>query len=131
MPADTKNPVGYRLSSVAFDSASGEPVAPSDSQTALSDILSTPDLTQCPAACVRPVGLAVDSTGRVFMSSDSTGEIYVLVKSSATPTSSASGTIVTATGSPNGAPSGQWYAKISALLGAGLAAVAAVMLLAA
>lgn len=30
---------------------------------------------------MRPVGLAVDDKGRVFFSSDATGEIYVLVKS--------------------------------------------------
>lgn len=32
----------------------------------------------CPNNCFRPVSVAVDAKGRVFMSSDTTGEIYVL-----------------------------------------------------
>lgn len=30
---------------------------------------------------MRPVGLAIDAKGRLFFSSDATGEIYALVKS--------------------------------------------------
>ncbi len=118
--------MGYRLTTLAFDSASGTPVAASDSQTALSDIMTNPDETKCPGACFRPVGLAIDSTGRLFMTSDVTGEIYILQKSTATPTASASGTIVTATGSPNSA-AGLW-SQASARLGCGLVAVAVAMM---
>jgi hypothetical protein len=50
------------------------------------------------------VGLALDSQGRIFMSSDSTGEIYVVkqtqVNSSGTSTSG--GTFVTSTSSSSG-----------------------------
>lgn len=35
-------------------------------------------MSKCPDDCFRPVGLAWDSKGRLWFSSDSTGEIYVL-----------------------------------------------------
>lgn len=98
--------IGYKLSTVAF--ADGQPVAASDSTNATADILSNGDLTQCPDGCFRPVGLAWDGQGRLFMSSDATGEVYVLQQAEVsttgtTPTSSASvtGTLVTSSTSPN------------------------------
>jgi glucose/arabinose dehydrogenase len=69
-------PVGYKLSVVAF--ADGEPVEPADSTEGATDILSNADNTKCPGNCFRPAGLAIDRQGRVFMSSDATGEVYVL-----------------------------------------------------
>lgn len=74
----TKNPVGYRISSVAFDTSKGEPSAQKSSTDAAVDILSTTDLAKCPGGCFRPVGLTWDSKGRLWFSSDSTGEIFVL-----------------------------------------------------
>lgn len=60
------------------------------------DILTASDLSTCPNSCIRPVGLALDSKERLFISSDSTGEIYVLMKTSVgeagTPTSSSTPT---------------------------------------
>ncbi|KAL8818913.1 MAG: hypothetical protein Q9223_002553 [Gallowayella weberi] len=75
---DRTNPVGYKLSVIPF--ANGEPVAASDNRTAASDILMNADNSKCPRNCFRPVGIAFDQQGRLFMSSDSTGEIYVVVK---------------------------------------------------
>ncbi|KAF2030144.1 soluble quino protein glucose dehydrogenase [Setomelanomma holmii] len=72
-------PIGYKLSFVEFD-GNGQPRAPANSTTAAADIVSNPDLTRCPTNCFRPVGLAWDSQGRLYMSSDSTGEIYVITK---------------------------------------------------
>ncbi|RYP51690.1 hypothetical protein DL768_002991 [Monosporascus sp. mg162] len=72
-------PAGYVVSSIAF--AGGAPVDPPTSTTSLHSILSNGDLSQCPDACFRPAGLALDAQDRLFMSSDSTGEIYVLVRS--------------------------------------------------
>ena len=72
-------PIGYKLSLVQFD-GNGSPVAPANSTTAAADIVSNPDLSACPSQCFRPVGLAWDGQGRLFMSSDSTGEIYVVTK---------------------------------------------------
>ncbi|KAF1989445.1 soluble quino protein glucose dehydrogenase [Aulographum hederae CBS 113979] len=75
---DRTNPVGYKLSMVAF--SNGQPTAAADSTTALIDIMANPDNSACPRGCFRPVGLAWDSQGRLFMSSDSTGEIYVITR---------------------------------------------------
>ena len=80
-------PVGYRLSVVEF--ANGEPIAPNTSTTAAVDILSNADVTQCPDACFRPVGLAWDSQGRLWMSSDATGEIYVISRANGQPVDAA------------------------------------------
>ncbi|KAK4655086.1 hypothetical protein QC762_404850 [Podospora pseudocomata] len=75
---DRSSPVGYKVASIAFNAATGEPVASADSKGALRDIITNVDNTQCPDKCFRPVGLAIDSKGRIWFSSDSTGEIYVL-----------------------------------------------------
>ncbi|KAK4119050.1 soluble quino protein glucose dehydrogenase [Parathielavia appendiculata] len=100
---DRSSPVGYRLSSIAFNAATGEPVAAADSNDALTDVLTNPDNTACPDRCFRPVGLAFDSAGRLWMSSDSTGEIYVLQRTG----ESGSGTFVQPSGgSGSGSNSG-------------------------
>ncbi|CAG5156862.1 uncharacterized protein ALTATR162_LOCUS4655 [Alternaria atra] len=74
-----EEPIGYKLSLVQFD-GNGSPVAPANSTTAATDIVSNPDLSACPGSCFRPVGLAWDAQGRLFMSSDSTGEIFVVTR---------------------------------------------------
>ncbi|KFX93459.1 hypothetical protein V495_03050 [Pseudogymnoascus sp. VKM F-4514 (FW-929)] len=77
-------PVGYRVATIDF--ANGEPVAAADSQTAAVDLFTNPDNTQCPNACFRPAGLFLDGTGRLYVSSDATGEIWILgPTTSATP----------------------------------------------
>jgi len=125
---DKTNPVGYALSVVAFDPTTGEPTADASSTTALSDIMTNPDHTVCPGKCFRPVGLAWDTKGRLWMSSDSTGEIFVLQKSTTSPTATASGTVVTATGKPNAA--GTTWQKSTAGLCYGAALVVGGMLMA-
>jgi glucose/arabinose dehydrogenase len=72
------DPVGYKVSVVDF--ADGEPVDGRNSTTAATDIVSNADESVCPDNCFRPVGLAWDNSGRLFMSSDSTGEIYVITR---------------------------------------------------
>ena len=62
----------------------GEPVAASDNTTAAIDIFANVDTNACPDHCFRPTGLAFDSQGRLFMSSDATGEIYVISRSPTT-----------------------------------------------
>ena len=71
--------MGYKLSMVEFD-GNGSPTVAANSPTAAVDIVSNPDLSKCPSECFRPVGLAWDTQGRLFMSSDSTGEIYMITK---------------------------------------------------
>jgi hypothetical protein len=93
-PRDRTGPVGYKVSLITF--ANGEPVAPANSMTANADIFANSNNSVCPNNCFRPVGIAIDGQGRMFVSSDATGEIYVVVKDHGTtasnPTSSPSGT---------------------------------------
>ena len=74
------NPAGYKVGSVAF--SDGQPVDRLSSRSALSDVMTNPTLDNCPDECFRPVGLAWDGEGRLWVTSDSTGEIYVLRKAS-------------------------------------------------
>ncbi|QIX02148.1 hypothetical protein AMS68_007665 [Peltaster fructicola] len=78
-------PSGYKLSVVKF--ANGEPTEPSTTTTSLLDIVTNQNNSACPNGCFRPVGLAWDSQGRLFMSSDSTGEIYAIYPSDGSPAS--------------------------------------------
>jgi len=53
------------------------------------------DNSRCPDGCFRPVGLVSDGKRRVWMSSDSTGEIWVLERAAegtTTGTGTATGT---------------------------------------
>ena len=117
--------MGYRVSAIAFNPRTGEPTAAADSVDALTDIMTNPDHSQCPGDCFRPAGLAVDAAGRVWMTSDTTGEIYVLQKlDNASPTATASSTIVTATGGPSSAAAAGWrQTKAAAILGWGATVV--------
>lgn len=75
-----EDPVGYKIVSVEFDSSNGMPSASHGSREAARPILSSPDLGNCPDDCFRPVGLAWDSQERLWFTSDSTGEIFVMEK---------------------------------------------------
>lgn len=101
------DPIGYKLSVIPF--ASGQPTEPSTSTTAAIDIVSNPDLSRCPRGCFRPVGLAFDSRGRLFMTSDSTGEIYVVTRTDGGSVNEAS----PANGLPNPSPSASGVAPSS------------------
>jgi hypothetical protein len=83
--------------------ANGEPVAAPDSTAAAIDIFANADINACPNKCFRPVGLAFDNQGRLFISSDATGEIYIIVKDSSTSTQSSSGTQPSQTGAGSAA----------------------------
>jgi len=54
------------------------PVSPSDSMDAAKNVLMNADTADCPDSCFRPAGLAWDKKDRLFMTSDTTGELYVL-----------------------------------------------------
>lgn len=77
---DKTNLVGYLVGEVSFDNTTGQPTSKSTSKAALSTIIRNTNETTCPTACMRPVGLALDGAGRLFFSSDATGEIYVVVR---------------------------------------------------
>lgn len=115
-------PVGYTLSTIPF--RDGVPVPPPTSRDALTHIMQNPNTTACPDKCFRPVGLAWDTVSagtaaspRLFMTSDSTGEVYVLIRQEGRP----AGTIVAPQGQASGA-----QAYKSGLVGAGAALVVAV-----
>lgn len=74
-----EDPIGYKISFIRFD-GNGSPSAATNSTTAAVDIVSNPELSKCPDNCFRPAGLAWDSQGRLFFSSDATGEIYVITR---------------------------------------------------
>ena len=83
---------GFKLVQIAMTTgADGQvtPVAPITSTTGAVDIFWNPDVTKCagngPVAssgCFRPAGLAFDTAGRLYMTSDtsSNGELWVLGK---------------------------------------------------
>jgi glucose/arabinose dehydrogenase len=125
-------PIGYKLSVIGFEN--GQPTEPANSNTAAIDIVSNPDVSRCPDECFRPVGLAWDSQGRLFMSSDTTGEIYVITRNEggsandASPTSGLptqpSGTAApSATDSPGVAPVNHMGCNELAALFAGIMAM--------
>jgi len=72
-------PTGYKLSRLDFND-DGMPVDNVTSTTAATDILTNMDNSKCPGNCFRPVALAMDTRGRIFMSSDASGEIYMVSK---------------------------------------------------
>ncbi|CAK7214391.1 hypothetical protein SBRCBS47491_002127 [Sporothrix bragantina] len=131
---------GYAVGSIAFDNATGLPTASSSSTTFFTNILSNNDISKCPRDCFRPVGLAWDASGRLYVSSDTTGEIYVLSRS-ASSTTSGSGTLVTTTASASttmptttataaaGNAASSQFQHTTAALGVGIASVVIALLL--
>lgn len=99
---DRSSPTGYKLSVIPF--SGGEPVAAPNNNTATIDILTNADNSVCPEKCLRPVGIAFDKQGRLFLSSDSTGEIYVVSKDQAISTTTTA-TTTTSASSPSSSTS--------------------------
>ncbi|KAG6111242.1 hypothetical protein E4U31_004752 [Claviceps sp. LM219 group G6] len=72
-----KPPNGYRLSRVVY--SNGFPSADRQSQSAEQQLMWNKDNALCPGKCFRPVGLVFDDTAeRLFMTSDTSGELYVI-----------------------------------------------------
>jgi len=92
---DRTDPVGYKVSVVAFNK-DGEPVDRLQSLTATRDIFANQDNSKCPNDCFRPAGMAIDSQGRIYVSSDASGEVYLISKVSGSATSATT----SASGSP-------------------------------
>ncbi|KAL7622662.1 hypothetical protein AAE478_008176 [Parahypoxylon ruwenzoriense] len=70
-------PDGFRLGKINF--ANGQPLGDvTSSVDAVEYILQNEDITKCPGACFRPVGLVFDKKGRLFMTSDESGELFVI-----------------------------------------------------
>jgi len=83
---DRQPATGFKLVSVPFSKGSDgsyAPTAPANSGSGYSDIFWNTDVTTCSATkCFRPVGIAIDSAGRLFLSSDAgtEGELFLLGK---------------------------------------------------
>ncbi|KAF2827652.1 soluble quino protein glucose dehydrogenase [Ophiobolus disseminans] len=71
-------PDGFCVSRVAWNSDTGMPSEPLTSTTAAKDIMWNADNAGYPNSCFRPVGLAWDAKGRLYMASDGTNEMWVL-----------------------------------------------------
>ncbi|KAK3290791.1 soluble quino protein glucose/sorbosone dehydrogenase [Chaetomium fimeti] len=72
-----RNPAnGYRVMRVDFKD--GQPVHHVTSTTAQIPVMENTNIGACPNNCFRPVGLDFDAKGRLFVSSDTSGEIYVI-----------------------------------------------------
>ncbi|KIW06982.1 uncharacterized protein PV09_02641 [Verruconis gallopava] len=72
------NPDGYLVFALEF--ANGEPTHPANSTDAILPIMSNVNNSGCPDNCFRPVSLAFDSKGRLFVSADSSGAIFVITR---------------------------------------------------
>lgn len=101
-------------------------MANTTSNSSAIDVVSNPDLSKCPDDCMRPVGIAWDPQGRLFMSSDATGEIWVVAREdggSAEDASPSSGLPPSSTGSAPAESSSPGAASVNvpALTGAQLA----------
>lgn len=71
-------PDGYRLSRVEFDPTTGQPVEAVTSTNAATNIMYNANTAQCPNRCFRPVNVAWGPNGQLFMTSDTTNEIWVI-----------------------------------------------------
>lgn len=106
---NSPEPTGYKLALVQF-TEDGEPVDEVTSTTAVTDIFSNEDISRCAADCFRPVAMAFDRQGRIFMTSDSTGEVYMVTRDeSATGTSSSPTSSSSSASESNAAPCMSYY----------------------
>ncbi|ATY59363.1 Soluble quino glucose sorbosone dehydrogenase [Cordyceps militaris] len=76
MTRNRQPPNGYRLSRVSF--ANGNPRKRSHAGDAEEMLMWNADNSDCRNHCFRPVGLLLDKQGRLFMTSDATGELFLV-----------------------------------------------------
>ncbi|KAI1340206.1 hypothetical protein F5Y15DRAFT_423210 [Xylariaceae sp. FL0016] len=78
-------PTGYKLVAVPFAHLPDGSYTPGADPTSneYEDIFSPPDEGACSSGtCARPVGLVFDAMGRLYMTSDASGEVFMFSKSS-------------------------------------------------
>ena len=56
----------------------GQPKASASAKNGAVPIMENPNTASCPMSCFRPVGLVIDSKKRIFMTSDTSGEVYAI-----------------------------------------------------
>ncbi|CAE6437204.1 unnamed protein product [Rhizoctonia solani] len=69
-------PTGYSVIRIPW--AGDAPAALSNSAQGYERLVYAPDLTRCPGQCIRPVGLAFGRQGQLYVTSDETGEVFVI-----------------------------------------------------
>ncbi|KAI8626559.1 soluble quino protein glucose dehydrogenase [Xylariaceae sp. FL1651] len=79
---DRQPPTGYKVVAVPFAQDPGgsyAPTAASWSRRGTIDVFYPPYETQCSSStCIRPVGLVFDALGRLYVTSDTSGEVFLL-----------------------------------------------------
>jgi len=56
----------------------GMPKAGANAKNGAVPIMENPSTSSCPTSCFRPVGLVIDKKKRIFMTSDTSGEVYAI-----------------------------------------------------
>ncbi|KAL2192291.1 hypothetical protein P885DRAFT_73110 [Corynascus similis CBS 632.67] len=68
---------GFRVVRIDFG-PDGQPVHPANSKTAQVPVFENVEMANCPLNCFLPSGLAIDKKGRIFLSNDQLGYVYVI-----------------------------------------------------
>ncbi|KAI8953048.1 soluble quino protein glucose dehydrogenase [Xylaria longipes] len=75
-------PTGYKVVAVPFSQGSDGSYAPEAASWSIRgsiDVFYPQDETQCsPSTCLRPVGLVFDAAGRLYVTCDASGELFLL-----------------------------------------------------
>ncbi|CAJ2512586.1 Uu.00g056010.m01.CDS01 [Anthostomella pinea] len=79
---DRQPPTGFKVVAIPFTRSpqgSYEPVKGPSSDSGYINVFYPPDVSQCSSdTCARPVGLAFDAVGRLYITSDASGEVFQL-----------------------------------------------------
>ncbi|CAE6357019.1 unnamed protein product [Rhizoctonia solani] len=73
---NSEPPTGYSVVRIPW--AGDAPRASAKSTTGYEQILYAPDKTKCSSQCIRPVALAFGKQGQLYVTSDETGEVFVI-----------------------------------------------------
>ncbi|KAI0685086.1 hypothetical protein BC835DRAFT_1291082 [Cytidiella melzeri] len=73
---DRTPPTGYGLVRIPFTNS--HPAADRFSKAGYSFLVQASNLETCPGTCIRPVGLVFSQEGKMFVTSDSSGELFVV-----------------------------------------------------
>ncbi|KAG9086431.1 hypothetical protein FS749_003655 [Ceratobasidium sp. UAMH 11750] len=74
-------PTGYKVVRIPWAANGSGPAAVPSSKTGYETVVGAPDPSKCPNQCVRPVGVVFDQYGRMIVSSDATGEVFIVQSS--------------------------------------------------
>ncbi|KAG8738889.1 hypothetical protein FRC10_006406 [Ceratobasidium sp. 414] len=69
---------GHKVIRIPWAKNQDQPAAPYGSRNGYVTVVSAPDPTNCNGTCIRPVSFAWDKLGKLYVSSDATGEVFVI-----------------------------------------------------